>query len=71
MQVISIGGVDYVTQVGALYARFVDMGAPVKTQVGNGFSKIILRGQTIDLSDQATFILKYLVITINKEIKPM
>ena len=35
------------------------MGAPAKTQVENGISKIFdLRGQTIDVSDQAVFILK-------------
>ena len=36
------------------------MGAPVKTQVKNGLSKIFnFRGQTIDVSDQAVLILKY------------
>ena len=35
------------------------MGAPVKTQVENGLRKLFnLRGQTIDVSDQAVFILK-------------
>ena len=35
------------------------MGAPVKTQVENGLSKIFnFRVQTIDVSDQAVFILK-------------
>ena len=39
------------------------MGAPVKTQVENGLCKIFdLRGQTIDVSDQAVFILKELGI---------
>ena len=40
-------------------ARFVDMGAPVKIQVKNGFSKLFnFRGHTIDVSYQAVFILK-------------
>ena len=44
-------------------ARFVDTGVPVKTQVENGLSKLFnLRGQTIDVSDPAVFILKYLVL---------
>ena len=35
------------------------MGVPVKTRVENGISKLFnLRGQTIDKSDQAVFILK-------------
>ena len=35
------------------------MGAPVKIQVENGLCKLFdLRGQTIDVSDQAVFILK-------------
>ena len=39
--------------------RFVDMESPVKTQVGNGPSKIFnFRGQTIYLSDQDIFTLK-------------
>ena len=34
------------------------MGAPVKTQVENGISKLLdFRGHTIDLSDKAVFIL--------------
>ena len=38
---------------------FVDMVVPVKTQVENGISKIFdFRCQTIDVSDQAVFILK-------------
>ena len=36
------------------------MGAPVKIQVKNGFSKLFnFRGHTIDVSYQAVFILKY------------
>ena len=38
---------------------FVDMGAPVKTQVENGLSKLFdFRGQTINTSDQAVLTLK-------------
>ena len=38
---------------------FFNMGYPVKTQVGNGLSKLFdLWGHTIDMSDQAFFILK-------------
>ena len=38
---------------------FVDMGAPVKTQVENGLSKLFdFRDQTIDVYDQAVFTLK-------------
>ena len=60
---ISIGGGDCATKVGSLCSRFFDMGAPVKTHVENGLSKIFdLRGHTIDVSDQAVFILKYLGI---------
>ena len=40
VQAISRGEVDCTTKVGSLCARFVDMGAPVKTQVENGLSKI-------------------------------
>ena len=58
---ISIGGGDCTTKVGDLCARFVDMGAPVKTQVENGLSKLFdLRCQTIDVYDQAVFTLKCL-----------
>ena len=39
------------------------MGYPVKTQVENGLSKLfVLRGQTIDMYDQAIFTLKDLGI---------
>ena len=39
-------------------AFFVDMVAPVKTQVENGLSKLFdFWGQTIDTSDQAVFTL--------------
>ena len=41
-------------------ACFVDMGAPVKTQAENGLSKLFkFWGQTIDVSDQNIFTLKY------------
>ena len=59
VQAISIGGRDCATKVGSVCACFVDMGSPVKTQVENGLSKIFdFRGQTIDVSNQAVFILK-------------
>ena len=58
VQAISIGVGDCATKVGAPRDRFVDMGSPVKTQVGNGLSKLFdFRGQTIDVSGQAVFIL--------------
>ena len=38
---ISRVGGDCTTKVGALCARFVDMGSPVKTQVKNGLSKFL------------------------------
>ena len=61
VQAISRGGVDCATKVGALCAHFIDIGAPVKTRVENGISKIFnFRSQNIDMSDQAVFILKYL-----------
>ena len=59
IQDISRRGGDCYTKVGALCACFVDMGAPVKIRVENGLSKLFnLWGQTIDISDQAIFILK-------------
>ena len=59
VQAISIVGVDCDTKVGSLCARFVDMRAPVKTQVENGLSEIFdFQVQTTDVSDQAVFILK-------------
>ena len=61
VQAISGGGGDCATKVGSLCACFVDMVAPVKTQVENGLSKLLdFRGQTIDMSDQAVFTLNYL-----------
>ena len=58
VKAISIGWEDFNTKVGSLCACFVDIGSPVKTQVENGLSKIFdFRGQTIDVSDQAIFIL--------------
>ena len=42
-----------------MFARFVDMVAPVKTQIENGLSKIFdFRGKTIDVSDQYVLTLK-------------
>ena len=59
VQVISIEGGDYATKVGALCARFVDMGSPVTTQVGNLLSKLLdFRYRTIDMYGQAVFSLK-------------
>ena len=57
---ISIGGGDCPKNVGSLCARFVDMVASVKTEVGNGLSKRLDSwGHTIDVSDQAVFTFKY------------
>ena len=59
MPAISRGRGGCATKFGALCDRFVYMGAPVKTQVKNGLSKLFyFRGHTIDVSDQAVFILK-------------
>ena len=59
VQAISRRGGDCATNFGSLCTRFVDMGAPVKTQFENKLSKLFdLRIQTIDMSDQAVFILK-------------
>ena len=59
VQSITRGGGDWATNVGSLCDRFVDMRAPVKTKVKNGLIKIFdSRGQTIDVSEQAVFILK-------------
>ena len=47
------------------------MGAPYKTQLENGLSKLFnFRGQTIDVSDQAVFTLKYLGIHDEEGKKP-
>ena len=63
VQAISRGGGDFATNIGSLSARFVDMGAPVKSQVNNGISNIFdFRGQTIDVYDQYVFTLKDLDI---------
>ena len=52
------GGGDCSTKVGALCSHFVDMGALVRTQVENGFSKKFdFQGQTFDVYDQAIFTL--------------
>ena len=59
MQDISKGGGDCTTKVGSLCACFVDMGSPVKSQLENGLREIFdFWRQTIDMSDQASFILK-------------
>ena len=58
LQAISRGGGDQTKKVGVLCSRFFNMGAPVKTQLDNGISKIFnLQGQTIDVSDQSVFTL--------------
>ena len=57
--VISSGGVDCATKVGALCAQFVEILAPVKPQVENCLSNIFnLWVQTIGVSDQDVFTLK-------------
>ena len=62
MQSISIGVGGCATKVVALCGYFLDMISPAKTQVENGIFKIFnFRGQTIDVSDQAVFTLKYSV----------
>ena len=49
------------TKVRALCTHFVDMGYPMKIHVENGLNKLFnLQRQTIDVSDQAVLILKYL-----------
>ena len=59
VQVVSRGRGDFYTKVGSLGARFVDMGALDKTQVGNGLSKFLyLQGQTINDYDKSVFTLK-------------
>ena len=59
MKAISRGGGDCLTKVGALCARFFDMGPPVKTHVENGLSNIFdFRGHTIDTSNEDVFTLK-------------
>ena len=52
LQAISRGCGGYATKLGAICARFVDMGALVKTHVENGLSKIFdFWVHTIDVSD--------------------
>ena len=59
---ISRVGGECTTKVGALCTHFFDMRAQVKTQVENMLSKLFdFWVQTIDVSDQAVFTLKYLV----------
>ena len=61
VQAISRGGGYCTTTVGALCGSFVDIGSPVKAQVENGLTKLFdFQDQTIDVSDQAIFILNYL-----------
>ena len=51
-------------------ACFVDMGAPVKTQVVNGLSKLFnIWGQTIEVSDQDLLPQNIQVFVMKKEIK--
>ena len=57
VQDISRGRGDCATRDGYMYAHFVYMGYLVKTQVGNGLSKIFyFRDQTIYVSDQAVYL---------------
>ena len=59
MQSISRGGGYCATKVGSLCAHFVDMGSLVKIQVENGLSNLLdFRGQTINVSDYSSLILK-------------
>ena len=59
VQAILRGGVDFATKVGSLCACFIDMWPPTKTQVENVLNNILnLRGQTIDVSDQAVLTLR-------------
>ena len=58
LQAIARGGGDYSTKVGALCARFPDIGGPTKTQVENGLHKLFnFREQKIDMSDPNVFLL--------------
>ena len=51
---------DCTTKVRYLCESFLDIGVTAKSQVGNGLSKIFdFLDQTIDVSDQAFFTLKY------------
>ena len=60
VQDISREGGYCAKKFGSLCDRFVDMLAPVKTQVESGISKLFdLRGQTIKTSYQAIFTLNY------------
>ena len=72
VQSISRGGGDCATNVGSVCAIFFDIGAPVKTQVENGLSKLFhFRGWTIDVSDQVIFILQDSGLQNEEEKKPM
>ena len=63
VQSISVLVGDCATKFGSLCARFVDTGAPVKIQVGNGLNKLLnLQGQNIDVYYQNFYKLKYLGI---------
>ena len=58
VQAISRGGGDCSIKVGAMCDCFVDMGAPVRPQVGNGLTKLFnFRGRKIVVPDQAVFTL--------------
>ena len=60
LQAISVGEGDCSTKVVVMCACFVDMGAPVKTQVENGLSKLFgFWVKTIDTSDQDFFTLNH------------
>ena len=58
-EILRWGG-DLYTKVVDLHDRFVDMGAPKKTQVENGLNKLFnFWGQIIYVSEKAVFTLKY------------
>ena len=60
LQAISRGLGDCATKVVVMCACFVDMGAPVKTQVENGLIQLFnFRVHIIDTSEQTVFTLNY------------
>ena len=59
VQALSRGGGDCATKCVSLCARFIDVGARVKSQVENRLSKLFdFWGQNIDTSDRDIFTLK-------------
>ena len=60
VQAISWWGGDCATKVGSLCDRFFDIEPQVQNQVENGLCKLLnFWGQTMDVSYQAFFTLKY------------